>query len=144
MMFRKALKKAAAVLTAAAMAVSGTGSSVLIGAQSASLPAKFDLRDYGYVTSVKEQSPWNTCWGFAAIAAAETSILSKLKMTYSQYPIDLSEMQLAWFSQSPVKDSDYYGQKVIGVSCSINDSVGFIEFSKNIESISLLEKYLNR
>ena len=39
---------------------------------------------------------------------------------------------------------DYYGQKVIGVSCSINDSVGFIGFSKNIDSISLLEKYLNR
>lgn len=39
---------------------------------------------------------------------------------------------------------DYYGQKIIGVSCSINDSIGFIGFRENIKSISLLEKYLNR
>lgn len=65
------------------------------------LPDKFDLRDYGYVTPVKNQGLLGTCWGFAAIAAAETSILSELGLSYEQfrevcgYDLDLSENQLA-------------------------------------------------
>ena len=65
------------------------------------LPDRFDLRDYGYVTPVKNQGLLGTCWGFAAIAAAETSILSELGLSYEQfrevygYDLDLSENQLA-------------------------------------------------
>ena len=49
------------------------------------LPSKLDLTHYdsnndgtpdrSYVTPIKFQNPFGTCWGFAAIAAAETSIL---------------------------------------------------------------------
>lgn len=46
------------------------------------LPESFDLRDRGVVTPVKLQNPWGTCWGFASIAASETSILSELGTTY--------------------------------------------------------------
>ena len=56
---------------------------------------KLDLRDLGVVTSVKSQSPWQTCWAFSAISAAETSILSKLGTTYASTGLDLSELQLA-------------------------------------------------
>ena len=41
-------------------------------------PSKFDLRNVdgkNYVTPVKLQNPFGTCWGFAAICAAEISIL---------------------------------------------------------------------
>lgn len=70
------------------------------------LPTKFDLRDRGVVTPVKTQMPWGTCWGFAAIAASETSILSELGCTYDEYPLDLSELQISWFAQTPLpKDS---------------------------------------
>ena len=41
-------------------------------------PSEFDLRDLSRVTPVKVQDPWGTCWAFAATAAAETSILSKM------------------------------------------------------------------
>ena len=37
-------------------------------------PAKFDLRERGTVTPVKDQSPWGTCWTFGTMAACETSI----------------------------------------------------------------------
>lgn len=71
-----------------------------------SLPEKYDLRDYGLVTPVKNQNPWNTCWGFSAIAASETSILNDLNATYDSTLLDLSELQLAWFANSHITNED--------------------------------------
>ena len=62
------------------------------------LPAQYDLRDSGVVTPVKFQNPWGTCWGFSAIAASETSILSEKGQTYAETGLDLSERQLAYFA----------------------------------------------
>ncbi|MDO4961317.1 MAG: C1 family peptidase [Eubacteriales bacterium] len=69
-------------------------------------PEKFDLRDYGLVTPVKNQSPWGSCWGFAAIAAAESSILSNMGRTYDETGLDLSEHQLAYFAYTHLPDDD--------------------------------------
>lgn len=67
-------------------------------------PSKFDLRDLGCVTPVKVQDPWGTCWAFAATAAAETSILSKMGSTYAETGLDLSERYLAWYVAQPVTE----------------------------------------
>lgn len=84
-------------------------------ARNAALPSSYDLRDAGVVTPVKLQNPWGTCWGFAAIAASETSILSELKNAGKDYSssspfYDLSERQLAWFAYSPIPANDPNGQ----------------------------------
>ncbi len=71
--------------------------------EDSNLPKKFDLRDPNgdgdesdsVVTSVKFQNPWGTCWGFAIIAASETSILSDSGKTFKDTGLDLSELQLA-------------------------------------------------
>lgn len=86
-----------------------------------SLPKRHDLREFDLVTPVKNQNPWNTCWGFAAIAAAETSILSSLNLTYTEKNIDLSERQLIWFSKSHVinEEDSQYGE---GLYYNENDS----------------------
>ncbi len=65
---------------------------------SASSNSKADLREQHVVTSVKNQGTWNTCWAFAGIAAAETSILSELGQTAEESGLDLSERYLAWFA----------------------------------------------
>lgn len=83
--------------------------------RNALFPSSFDLRDNGVVTPVKLQNPWGTCWGFAAIASSETSILSELKNNGQDYSAsspyyDLSERQLAWFAYSPIPDNDPNGQ----------------------------------
>ena len=52
-------------------------------------PSAFSLRAYtedgqSIVTPVKDQSPWQTCWGFSAIAASESSILSECYAKWDQ------------------------------------------------------------
>lgn len=66
------------------------------------LPSAFDLRDYGLVTPVKGQGGLGTCWAFAETAAAETSLLTAMDTTYDESGLDLSELQLAWFTYEPV------------------------------------------
>ena len=74
-------------------------------------PEKFDLRERGTVTPVKNQTPWSTCWSFADIAASETSILNTLGMTAEEYretygeDMDLSEKHLAWFTATPLPEN---------------------------------------
>ncbi len=100
-----------------------------IGLQ-ADLPASYDLRDEGVVTPVKLQNPWGTCWGFSAIAASETSILSELKAAGQDYSsnslfYDLSERQLAWFAYSPIPEGDDSGQGGEGMYNIIDQDVPF-------------------
>ena len=88
----------------------------------AQLPEKVDLRDFNgknYVTPVKLQNPYGTCWAFASIAAAETSIASELlnidmntATDAAKSSVDFSERQLAWFTYNPLfEDSRLYSSQ---------------------------------
>ena len=72
----------------------------------AALPTSYDLRNDGLVTPVKQQAPWMTCWAFAGISAAESSMLSAYGSTYDESGLDLSERHLAWFALHPVTEID--------------------------------------
>ena len=78
------------------------------------LPEKYDSREKGYVTSVKNQGPYGTCWAHAAMSAAETSVLMKGLYKEEEEP-DFSEMHYAY---------SYYNRK--------NDPLGNTEGDKNI------------
>ncbi len=83
-----------------------------------SLPAQFDLRKKGDVTSVKLQNPWGTCWAFGIAAASEASIISEAKekgIELDPRLVDISERHLAWFTYTPLLDSDDSGQSGEGI-----------------------------
>lgn len=88
-------------------------------------PQNFDLRDEGVMTRIKNQSPWGTCWGFAAIAAAETSIMSELGWTVDDNELDLSELQVAWFAYTPLP-TDAGPQAGEGVHTVTTDAEGIL------------------
>lgn len=56
------------------------------------VPQKYDLRDDGFASSVKNQTPFGTCWDFAGTAAAESTILRQ----GLEKNIDLSEEAMLW------------------------------------------------
>lgn len=60
-----------------------TAKLVTPGQVSVSLPEKYDLRDYGRVSEVRDQGSWGTCWAFAALSALESSLLPEEKWEFS-------------------------------------------------------------
>ena len=64
----------------------------------------FDLRAQGTVTPVKQQNPFGACWGFSAIAAAESSLLASGMARPDD--LDLSEKHLAYFAATYLDDPD--------------------------------------
>ncbi len=64
----------------------------LIAHAEANFPSSYSLVQKGLVTPVKNQSPYGTCWSFAAIACMENNAMLQ---GYGSY--DLSEAQLGYF-----------------------------------------------
>lgn len=65
------------------------------------LPARYDAREMGYVTPVKDQDPWGSCWAFGTLSAGESNMIKKGLATTA---VDLSEMHLAYFFYQCPKD----------------------------------------
>lgn len=70
--------------------------------KTASLPASYDLRDYGLTTSIKDQGVTGCCWAFSAIKAIESNRIKQGLATSDT--ADYSENHLTWFSYSPSTD----------------------------------------
>jgi C1A family cysteine protease len=92
------------------------------------LPAKYDLRDVdgsNYVTSVKNQGHWGTCWSFATMSALESNMLKQgVTGLGDQSEPDLSELQLAWFGNSPLGEEAYEKSSLLTSPMDLHDQVG--------------------
>lgn len=76
---------------------------VVIGRSS--LPESFDLRDVdgiSYVTPVRNQGWWNSCWAFADLAALESNMIMQGRAT--SLTAKLSERFLAYFTYLPASE----------------------------------------
>ena len=67
------------------------------------LPISFDLRDYGFVTPVKDQAGSGSCWAFASTAALESFLL---KTEGVEYDFSENNMKNIMGSYSP-NGTDY-------------------------------------
>jgi len=75
--------------------LSHLGASYRMGAKrlrSAAIPSRWDSRESGWITPVRDQSSWGTCWAFAAMACLETSFLKETDLAVTN---DFSENHLA-------------------------------------------------
>jgi uncharacterized repeat protein (TIGR02543 family) len=71
------------------------------------LPVRFDAREKGWVTPVKNQGNYGTCWAFTGISSIESSMISngfKIKGKKVDNTLDLSELHLSYFTYNPVTD----------------------------------------
>ena len=66
-------------------------------AAASNLPSAYDARDHGYVTPVRNQGFFGTCWSFGVFASLE-STEKKLGITH-----DFAERHLAWFVYTDYK-----------------------------------------
>ena len=85
--------------------------SELTGKTRATLPSSYDSRNYGCVTSVKNQNPYGTCWAFGTMAAIESSMIKNGKIDANTgnpatTSTDLSEYHLAWYTFTNAYDKD--------------------------------------
>lgn len=77
-------------------------------AASSTFPENYDLRDEGFVSPVRNQNPYGTCWTFAAMASMESTAMKLLDAESA----DLAEWDLAYYgyvdeSQELVAFEDY-------------------------------------
>ena len=118
------------------------------------LPTKYDLRDLGYVTPVKSQSPYGTCWGFSAIAAAESSLLSsgiaKPEDMDETGTLNLSEKHLTYFTYQSIddpEDSQFGEGRQFDKSATVQDHYnqgGFIVTATSVFSSGIGPNLENR
>lgn len=61
------------------------------------LPNKYDLRKYGYVTDIKDQGNDGNCWAFSALASLESCILKATNKSYDFSEANMKNL-MAYFS----------------------------------------------
>ena len=83
------------------------------------IPSKYDLRNLNgknYVTPVKYQNPFGTCWSFASAAAAETTYLYEnglgVPAGQDNNYLNISEKHTVWYTFNKITKDDVSGNTV--------------------------------
>lgn len=107
--------------------------------KSSALPSKYNLADNNYVTGVKNQYPYGTCWAFSTLASLESNLV---KSGNADASVDLSEKHLIWFNYNGVDNS---GDESLFAGKDTYNSLGYSPFllggSMYMASSTLMRRY---
>ena len=75
------------------------------------LPSAYDSREYGYITSVKNQNPYGSCWAHAAMASVESYMIKhnvpvRNTGVAATTSLNLSETQHCYFNYGSAYDAE--------------------------------------
>ncbi len=71
-----------------------------------SIPSRFDLRDYGWVTPVRSQGDANSCWAFGTCGALESSLLKATGKSYDFSESHMINTMLQYSKYGLAEDAD--------------------------------------
>ncbi|WP_195270163.1 lectin like domain-containing protein [Eubacterium sp. 1001713B170207_170306_E7] len=71
----------------------------------AQLPEKYDLREQGLVTGIRNQNPWGSCWSFGNTSSIESNAVRQGAGNAGS--LDYSEHYMAWFTFQPYEGEGY-------------------------------------
>lgn len=98
------------------------------------LPSKYDSRDYNYITAVKNQNPYGSCWAHAAMACVE-SYMIKYGVpvgtgSAATTSLNLSETQHCYFNYSTAYDAE---GMLTGDTCTLTGTDSCLDSGGNGE-----------
>ncbi len=107
--------------------------------KSDNLPSSYSLIDEGYVSSIKDQYPYGTCWAFNTLASMESAAI---KTGNADKSIDLSEKHMVWFN---FNGKDYSEDKSLYAGKDTFDSLGYSPFlfggTEYMAAATLMRRY---
>ncbi len=102
-------------------------SSIIVGNYNftENIPSKFDLRDYGFVTGVKDQKDGGNCWAFAVLSSLESCILKAGGDAYDFSEENIKNLMAfysdyGWISYGDINEPNEGGTELMAISYLVN------------------------
>ena len=99
--------------------------------------AQYDLRNSGFVSGIRNQGVNGVCWSFAVLASAESGIM---KAANSTQDVDLSELQMGWYTYNRSSSSQPAGCEGDTVTIADGKSYGSIGGNSLYALLSLMRR----